>query len=91
MLTGAELDPKKSFLTGDYGNVEYLDSEKGEDIFGVMIEQERWFKGRYDGFKGSRLQEISRPMFCRELKKMADADGKVGEQLRFHMTIGRKT
>jgi hypothetical protein len=64
--------------------------ENADEMFEGIISRKEWFGGAYAGFNDTTVKEIAKEMFSVEMKKLADEDGKIKEQLTFNMAVGRK-
>lgn len=67
-----------------------LVAENADELFEGITSRKGWFGGAYAGFNDPTVKEVAKEMFLVEIKKLADEDRKIKEQLKFIMVIGRK-
>ncbi|RDW63825.1 hypothetical protein BP5796_10327 [Coleophoma crateriformis] len=89
LLEGAGLDSSQSFLSESYEST-LLDVNDAGEIYLTTIMRQNWAETVFSGFRDPQVQESAKEMFCDEFKKLADAEGKVHEERRFHMAVGVK-
>lgn len=89
LLTNAGLDDSETFVTDSYKGTE-LDAKNAGDIFEGIVGKKEWFEGVYAEFNEPGRKESAKDMFCREMEKLADAHGKVMEDRRFTIAVGKK-
>jgi ubiquinone/menaquinone biosynthesis C-methylase UbiE len=89
LLAEAGFEASGCFTTKSYGDT-VLIAENADEMFEGIISRKEWFGGAYAGFNDTTVKEIAKEMFSVEMKKLADEDGKIKEQLTFNMAVGRK-
>ena len=90
LLAEAGFEPSGCFTTKSYGDTELV-AENADEMFEGIISRKGWFGGVYASFNDpTTVKEVAKEMFYVEMKKLADEDGKIKEQLRFNMAVGRK-
>ena len=89
LLREAGLNGSDTFLSESYGDKE-LDIENAGVIFENIVGRQNWFEDVYADFKDPAKKPLAKKMFCQEMKKLADKDGKVKEEMRFIMAVGKK-
>jgi ubiquinone/menaquinone biosynthesis C-methylase UbiE len=89
LLAEAGFDASGCFTTKSYGDT-VLVVENADEMFEGIISRKEWFGGAYASFNDPTVKEVAKEMFSVEMKKLADEDGKIKEQLRFNMAVGIK-
>lgn len=89
LLAEAGFEASGCFTTKSYGDT-VLVAENTDEMFEGIVSRKEWFGGAYAGFNAPTVKEVAKEMFSVEMKKLADEDGKIKEQLKFNMAVGRK-
>ena len=89
LLLEAGLNDSETFVSKSYNEKE-LDVKDAGQLFESIVGRQDWFEDVYAGFKDPTRKEPAKEMFCEEMRNLADGDGKIKEELRFIMVVGRK-
>lgn len=89
LLVDARLNADESFLSEDDGG-RTLAVENAAELFVGMVQQSNWFEWAYGRFQAPDIQAAARNVFCKKLNAIADDNGKIQEELRFHVGVGKK-
>ena len=89
LVAEAGLEASECFTTQSYGDT-VLVAENADEMFEGIVSRKEWFGGVYTGFNNPALKEVAKEMFSLEMKKLADEDGRIKEQLTFNMAVGKK-
>ncbi|KFX91473.1 hypothetical protein O988_07742 [Pseudogymnoascus sp. VKM F-3808] len=89
IVDDAGLDSSGCFMTKSYEDT-VLIAENADEMFEGVITRKDWFEGVYAGFNDTAVKDIAKEMFCVEMKKLADKEGKIKQQLRLNMAVGQK-
>jgi ubiquinone/menaquinone biosynthesis C-methylase UbiE len=89
LLIDAGLDDSETFVSESYNDKE-LDAQDAGDMFEEIVGRKGWFEEVYAGFKDPAKKGPAKEMFCQEMKKLADNDGKILEEMKFTMAVGKK-
>ncbi len=89
LLTGAGLDDSEFFVTDSYEDNDFITVEGAGKTFDEMVAQKKWFRWFPEIDKPGMLEEV-KDLFCKEIEKLADGEGKVRDWLKLYMAIGWK-
>lgn len=89
LLKDAGLDEGETFVSDSYSEKE-LDAQNAGEMFENIIGGQEWFQEVYAGFKEPPIKELAKEMFCQEMEKLADKNGKILQEMRFIMAVGKK-
>ncbi|TAQ85496.1 hypothetical protein B7494_g6182 [Chlorociboria aeruginascens] len=89
VLEDAGLDPGESFLTESYSN-NVIYSDEAEEVFEETISGAGWNACVYAELHKPTIRGITKDLFCSKLKAMAEPDGKIEQELRLNIGIGKK-
>lgn len=89
LLKDAGLDDRETFVSDSYNDKE-LDAENAGDMFENIVERKGWFEEVYAGLKDPDMKGPAKEMFCQEMKRLADKNGKILEEMRFTIAVGKK-
>ncbi|KAL2065403.1 hypothetical protein VTL71DRAFT_3073 [Oculimacula yallundae] len=93
ILADAGLDGSQSFISRNYvefKDVEEIDVTKGEEIFESIMQKDGWVKRWYEELRQPGVRDKAKDIFCRELRNLADENGKVKSYFRLNVAIGIK-
>lgn len=89
LLTGAGLDDSEMFVTDSYGG-SVIDVKSAGEMFEGIVGKKEWYEGVYNEFNEPGKREGAKDLFCKEVEKLADRNGKIMEDRRFTMAIGKR-
>jgi ubiquinone/menaquinone biosynthesis C-methylase UbiE len=89
LLIEAALDERETFVSESYNDKE-LDAKDAGEIFEDIVSKKGWFEDVYAGFRDPNKKPIAKEMFCQETKKLAENNGKMLEEMRFIIAVGKK-
>lgn len=89
LVDDAGLDSSGSFTTGSYRDTT-VSVENADEMFEARLSKKEWFGRVYAGFDDPAVREKAKEMFVAEIKKLADGEGKIMQQLRYSMAVGQK-
>lgn len=89
LLVQTGFEASGCFTTASYGDT-LLMAKNADEMFEGIISRKEWFGGAYAGFSDPTVKEKAKEIFSLEMKKLAEEDGTIKEQLRFNMAIGKK-
>lgn len=89
LLDGAGLDSSGCFTTESYKDT-VLSAEDADEMFEARLSKKEWFGGVYAGFDDPDVRGKAKEMFVVEMKKLADDEGNIMQQLKFNMAVGQK-
>ncbi|KAF4630592.1 hypothetical protein G7Y89_g7553 [Cudoniella acicularis] len=89
LLEDAGLDTGESFVTKNYMEVKPLDPEKARDMYDSLTKNYSVFKIWFPVLDNLEKTAAAKEIFSKEMKKLAGPDGKVHQQLKFYMAVGK--
>jgi len=59
-------------------------------MFEDIVGRKGWFEDVYSRFREPAEKKVAKEMFCLEMEKLIDKNGKIMEEMRFIMAVGKK-
>ncbi|KAG0650215.1 Demethylphylloquinone methyltransferase [Hyphodiscus hymeniophilus] len=89
LLTEAGLDDSDTFVSDSYSEKE-VDAKDPGGMFEDMVGRKGWSESVHSGFLDPARKPLAKEMFCKEIEKLADKDGKILEEMKVIMAVGKK-
>lgn len=94
LLSDAELDASKSFVLRDYAEKEeWIETAEGKAVeeWEKMVSEKKFFQRNYlDRVAAEGLTEKAKRVFVKELGRLGGSEGRVKQESRFNVGVGKK-